>query len=156
MTAGEDQAQPIILNAFLFIGLFRRTGLRFEMSHELVLRRIKSCPPTQSINGFESGRRDQPWPRVAGYSSRRPQAQRSRKGFVHRLLGKIKITQQADQSCQDPSRISAIKGVQRFAYLLRGMLGHGLDISKPTAWNQFCEVRAEAAMPICRTSPAAA
>ena len=48
----------------------------------------------------------------------RPQAQRSRKGFVHRLLGKIKITEQADQSCQDSSRIHAIKGVEQFAYLL--------------------------------------
>jgi hypothetical protein len=50
--------------------------------------------------------------RVAGYSTPRPEAQRSRKGFVHRLLGKIKITEQADQSRQDSSRIHAIKGVE--------------------------------------------
>ena len=60
----------------------------------------------------------------------RPQAQRSRKGFVHRLLGKIKITEQADQSCQDSSRIHAIKGVEQFAYLLGGTLGHDDDLSK--------------------------
>src|SRR5712691_5518704 len=133
MTAGKNQAQPIvfkaILKAVLLIGPFRRTRLRFEIAHELVLRRIKSCPSTQSINSFESGRRNQPWPRVAGYPTPRPQAQRSRKGFVHRLLGKIKITEQADQSCQDPSRIHAIKGVEQFAYLviyrLGGTLGHG-------------------------------
>src|SRR5713226_3511847 len=116
MTAGKNQAQPVVFKAELlqavlciFIGPYRRTPLRFEISHELVLRRIKSCPSTQSINGFESGRRNQPWPRVAGYSTPRPQAQRSRKGFVHRLLGKIKITEQADQSCQDSSRIHAIR-----------------------------------------------
>src|ERR1700686_4897970 len=116
MTAGKNQPQPvifkaIILKAVLLIGPLRRTPLPFEMSRELVLRRIKSCPSTQSINGFESGRRNQPCPRVAGPSTLRPQAERSRKGFVHRLLGKIKITQQADQSCQDSSRIHAIKGV---------------------------------------------
>src|SRR6202166_309642 len=137
MTAGKDQAQPIILNAVLFIGPFRRTPLRFEISHELVLGRIKSCPSTQSINRFESGRRNQPWSRVLGYSTRRPQAQRSRKGLVHRLLGKIKITEQADKSCQDPSRIHAIKGVEQFAYLLRGTLGHDDDFSKPATPNQF-------------------
>src|SRR5580698_3121486 len=139
MTAGKNQAQPIILQAVLFIciGASRRTPLRFEISRELVLRRIKSCPSTQSINGFESGRRNQPWPRVAGYSTPRPQAQRSRKGFVHRLLGKIKITEQADQSCQDSSRLHAIKGVEQFAYLLRGMLGHDDDFSKPVTPNQF-------------------
>src|SRR5437868_10457891 len=121
----------------LFIRLFRRAHLRFEISHELVLRRIKSGPSTQSINGFESGRRNQPWSRVAGYSTPRPQAQRSRKGFVHRLLGKIKITEQADQSCQDSSRIHAIKGVEQFAYLLGGTLGHDDDLSKPATPNQL-------------------
>src|SRR5258708_39005863 len=99
MTAGKNQAQPVvfkvlILKAVLLIGPFRRTRLRFEISYEVVLRRIKSCPSAQSINSFESGRRNQPWPRVAGDSTLRPQAQRSRKGFVHRLFGKIKIAKQ--------------------------------------------------------------
>src|SRR6266851_3545642 len=147
MTARKNQAQPIILKAVLFIGSFRRTPLRFEISHELVLRRIKSCPSTQSINGLESGRRNQPWSRVAGYSTLRPHAQRSRKGFVHRLLGKIKITEQADQSCQDSSRIHAIKGVEQFAYLLGGMLGHDDDSSKPATPNQFGKRRIDAKCP---------
>src|SRR5579864_9787337 len=141
MTASENQAQPIIfkavLKAVLCIGPLRRTPLRFEIAYELVLRCIKSCPSTQSINGFESGRRNQPWSRVVGYSTARPQAQRSRKGFVHRLLGKIKLAEQADQSCQNSSRIRAIKGVEQFAYLLGGTLGHDDDVSKPAAPNQF-------------------
>src|SRR5713226_3044084 len=147
MTARKNQAQPIILKAVLFIGPFRRTPLRFEISHELFLRRIKSCPSTQSINGFESGRGNQPWSRVAGYSTPRPQAQRSRKGFVHRLLCKIKITEQTDQSCQDPSRIHAIKGVEQFAYLLRGTLRHDDDFSKPATPNQFGKRRIDAKCP---------
>src|SRR5271166_43710 len=147
MTAGKNQAQPIILKAVVFLRAFRRTRLRFEISHELVLRRIKSCPSTQSINGFESGRRNQPWSRVAGYSTARPQAQRSRKGFVHRLLGKIKITKQADQSCKNSSRIHAIKGVEQFAYLLRGALGHDDDLSKPATPNQFGKRRIDAKCP---------
>ncbi len=88
---------------------------------------------------------------LSGHSTLRPQAQRSRKGFVHRLLGKIKIAEQADQSCQDSSRIHAIKRVEQFAYLViylfagtRGYdtlghatLGHDHDISKPATPNQF-------------------
>src|SRR5580692_8035501 len=154
MTAGKNQAQPVvfkgvILKAVFFIRPFGRTRLRFEMSRELVLRRIKSCPSTQSIDGFESGRRNQPWSRVAGYSTPRPQAQRSRKGFVHRLLGKIKITEQANQSCQDSSRIHAIEGVEQFAYLLGGRLGydtlgHDDDLSKPAIPNQFGKRRIDA------------
>src|SRR5260370_35902954 len=142
MRAGKNQAQPVVFEAIilktaLFIGPFRRTRLRFEISREFVLRRINACPSTQRINGFESGRRNQPWSRVAGYSTARPHAERSRKGFVHRLLGKIKITEQADQSCQDSSRIRAIKGVEQFAYLLGGTLGHDDDLSKPATPNQF-------------------
>src|SRR5258708_24868208 len=68
MTAGKNQAQPVVFKAvlkgailkavrFMFIRPFRRTRLRFEISHELVLRRIESCPSTQSINSFEPGRR---------------------------------------------------------------------------------------------------
>jgi hypothetical protein len=56
---------------------------------------------------------------------------------VHRLLGKIKITEQADQSSQDSSRLHAIKGVDQFAYLLGGTLGHDDDLSKPATPNQF-------------------
>src|ERR1700730_10240121 len=154
MTARKNQAQPIIFKTvilkavlFIIIGPFRRTPLRFEISRELVLRRIKSCPSTQSINGFESGRRNQPWSRVAGYSTARPQAQRSRKGFVHRLLGKIQITEQADQSCQDSSRIHAIKGVEQFAYLLGGTLAHEDVFSKPATPNQFGKRRIDAKCP---------
>src|SRR5579859_6644679 len=156
MAARENQAQPIILKAVLFIGLVRRTRLRFEISHELVLRRIKSCPSTQSINGFESGRRNQPGPRVIGHSTRRPRAQRSGKGLVHRLLSEIKITEQADQSCQDSSRIHAIKGVEQFAYLVTYLLGgtlgydplgHDNDLSKTSHPNQFGKQQLEAKCP---------
>src|SRR5277367_1467372 len=121
------------------------------MMRELVLRPIESCPSAQSINGFESRRRNQPWPRLAGYSTRRPKAQRSRKGFVHRLFGKIKITEQADQSCQDSSRIHAINGVEQFAYLvtclLGGAHGHDDDLSKPAAPNQFGKRRVDVKCP---------
>src|SRR5262249_5320577 len=147
MTARKDQAQPIILKAVLFIGPFRRTPLRFEISRKLVLRRIKSCPSMQRINGFEAGSRNQPWSRVGGDSTARPQAQRRRKGFVHRLLGKIKITEQADQSCQDSSRIHAIKRVEQFAYLLGGRLGHDDDLSKSATPNQFGKRRIDAKCP---------
>src|SRR5207244_5182553 len=82
--------------------------------------------------------------RAARYDTPRQQAHRMRKGFVHRLLGKIKITEQADQSCQDSSRIHAIKGVEQFAYLLGGTLRHGNDHSKPATPNQFGKRRIDA------------
>jgi hypothetical protein len=90
---------------------------------------------------------------LPGNSTPGPQAQRSRKGFVHRLLGKIKITEQADQSCQDSPRIHAVKGVEQFAYLVMYLLGgtfghdtlgHNDDLSKPATPNQFGKRRIDA------------
>jgi hypothetical protein len=43
------------------------------------------------------------WSRVGGYTSPRPEAERRRKGLVHRILGQIEITERADQSCEDSS-----------------------------------------------------
>ncbi len=131
MTAREDQAQPIVLERVRFAGPFRRAPLRFEMPHELVLRRIEPRPSTEGIDGSESSRRDQPGSRVAGHSTARPHAQRRRKSFVHGLLGKIKIPEQADQRGPDSSRIHAIQGVEQCAYLLGGSLRHDEDVSKP-------------------------
>jgi hypothetical protein len=68
---------------------------------------------------------------------------------VHRLLGKIKISEQADQSCQDSPRIRAIQGVEQFTYPLGGTLGHYDDLSKPATPNQFSELRIDAKCPDC-------
>src|SRR5579863_8333212 len=147
MTAGEDQTEAVvfqaILKAVLFIRPLLRTRLRFEMAGELVLRRIKSGPSAESIDGFEPGRRNQPGSRVVGYSILWPQAQSSREGFVHGFFGKVEITEQADQRCQDSPRIHAIKGIEQFACrhtcLLGGRLGHEDDLSKPGCPKQFGE-----------------
>src|SRR3954466_1526871 len=103
MAAGKDQSQTVVLKALLFVGSFRRTRLRFEMSREVVLRGIKSRPASQGIDGFEARGRNQPWARARGCPTASPGTQRGRKGLVHRLLGKIEITEQADQGCEDPS-----------------------------------------------------
>src|SRR6266481_9730971 len=65
------------------------------------------------------------------------------------LLGKIKITEQTDQSRQDSSRIHAIKGVEQFAYLLGGTLGHDDDLSKPGMPKQFGKRRTGAKCSRC-------
>jgi hypothetical protein len=137
MTAGKNQSQPIILKAILLTGTFRRTPLRFEIAHELVLRRIESCPSTQSINGFESGGRNQPWSRVAGYSTPRPHAQRSRKGLVHGLFGDIEISEQARQRSKNPARFGPVKRLYGSAELFGNILRHARQINKQTHSTQL-------------------
>ena len=160
MTAGENQAQPVIFEApifeaviyFIFIRPFRRTRLRFEVLHQLVLRRVKSCASTESINGFEWRRRNQPWSRVAGYST----SLAKRSAQPQRLCGiassvSIKITEQADQSCQDSSLNRRDKESRAIAYLvtylLGGTFGHGDDVSRATTPNQLSQTAIDARCP---------
>jgi hypothetical protein len=50
----------------------------------------------------------------------------------------------ASASCQDSSRIHAIDGVEQFAYVLGGTLGHDDDLSKPATPEQFGKRRIDA------------
>src|SRR3984893_12500034 len=112
MTAGKNQAQPIILKAVLFIGPSRRTPLRFEISRELVLRRIKSCPSTQSINGFESGDRNQPWSPPVRNTSLRPGLQSGGECLMHGLFGEIQISEEAHERRQNPARFRSVQSLK--------------------------------------------
>src|SRR5713226_7974579 len=137
MTARKNQAQPIILKAVLFIGPFRRTPLRFEISHELVLRRIKSCPSTQSINGFESGRRNQPWSRVVRNTSLRPGLQSGGECLMHGLFGEIQISEEAHERRQNPARVRSVKSLNGPAELFGHRRRHPRQTSKRSGSTQL-------------------
>jgi len=59
------------------------------------------------------------------------------KRFVHGILGEIKITEQANQSCQNPSRVRPIQQFDRSTYLLQSRFRHALESSKPAFLNQL-------------------
>jgi len=148
MTARKNQAQPIILKAVLFLGLFRRTPLRFEILHELILRRIESRSSPQSINGLESGRRNQPGSRVAGYSATRPRVQSSRKSFVHGLFGEINISEQANQRSKNPAGFGSVKRLYGFAQLFGNILRHARQATKRTSSTQMSPARHHSLLPL--------
>jgi len=71
-------------------------------------------PVDAEINGFDRGRRTQPWSRVAGIHSSATRPQRSARLRAIASSAKIKIaSSRLDQSCQDSSRIHAINGVEQ-------------------------------------------
>src|SRR5713101_2228404 len=123
MTARKNQAQPVVFKAIIFKAImlkavlfifswpFRRTPLRFERSRELVLRRIKSCPSTQSINGFESGRRNQPWSRPVRNTRLRPGLQSGGECLMHGLFGEIQNSEEAHERRQNAARFRSVKSL---------------------------------------------
>jgi len=144
MTARKNQAQPIILKAVLVIGPFRRFRLRFEISHQLVLdasnlarRRRVSMALNRAVE-INHGRG---LPGIPLFGHRLSAVA---KASCIRLLGKIKITEQADQSCQDSSRIHAIKRVEQFGICSMERSDMNADLSKPATSNQFGKRRIDA------------
>src|ERR1700683_4133811 len=116
MTADKNQAQPIILDVFLFLRAFRR--LRFQMQEEVLLRGVETGPPPHGVDGFESRRRDQPWPRIFRDAGLLPEVQCGAKGLLHSILREVEIPKQADQSRQNPSRVCPVQQLERLANLL--------------------------------------
>ena len=138
MAAGKNQAEAIVFEGVVFFaGHFGRERLRFEMAGEIVLRSGEAGAAAQGVDGFEAGGGNEPWARVGGDSTFWPEAQGSGEGFVHGFFGKIKITEQTDESGQDSSGVDAIEGVEIFADLFGGALGHEDDVSKAATPKQF-------------------
>ena len=91
------------------------TALR-DIARAPVPRRIKSCPATQRINGFESGGRNQPWTWVIGHSALRPETPaRVREEPRGRAPTSARSKSPGGGSeSQDSSRIHAIEGIEQF------------------------------------------
>src|SRR5262249_50647362 len=114
MAAGENQPKPVVLDALV---VQRRGGalVGVEMLGNDLLR-SKPPFPTHGINPLEPARGNQPSAWIGRYPLFRPPLQGGSEGVVQRVLGKIEVTQQADQRGENPARIRAIKCVDALIY----------------------------------------
>ena len=116
MAAGEDQPQLVVVYAFLIV----RHGIpRFgvESLGELHQRRIEPSAPPETVDGFEPARRHEPRPGVGGHTVPRPTLDRRGEGVMQRLLGEVKVAEQADQGGENATRLGAVDGVYRVSLI---------------------------------------
>ncbi len=112
MAAGEDQPEPVVLDA-LPVGprvriLDGQVGLA-----AFLIERVESRPPAHRVDGLEPARRHEPGARVARHAVAGPLLERGAKGVVHGLLGGIEIAEQANQRREDAPGFRFVDGTDR-------------------------------------------
>ncbi len=101
VTAGEDQAQPVLRHDVLLV------GDELEMARDLVLLLDETRTPPQAIDPLVARRADEPRDRVRRHSFRRPLLERRRAGLLQRLLGDVEVVEEANQRRDDPPVLGA-------------------------------------------------
>src|SRR5215470_374691 len=106
MAAGEDQAQPIVLDALLVVRR-RFVGDRFDFLSD-VLDRSEAGAAPYAVDRLEASRRDEPGARIRRQAFPRPLLERGAKSVVQPLLGEIEVAQQTHERREDAARLRAI------------------------------------------------
>ena len=121
VAAGEDQAQPVVLDA-----------LRLEERRVLCARvvrvevqRLEARLPAELVDGLEATRGHEPCARVRRHAVARPLLERRAEGLVQRLLGQGEIAEQADQGGEHGAGLGAIHRVDGRARLRLRLGIHG-------------------------------
>ena len=127
MAAGEDQPQPVVLDALVF-RLLGLTGARLQVLGEFRQRRVKPGAPAHAINGFEAAGRHEPGSRIGRHTIPRPTLYRLCEGIVQRLLGGVKVAEQANQGGKDLARFGAVDGIHQLAHPLSRVLAHCREV----------------------------
>src|SRR5687768_9668973 len=108
MTAGEDQAEAVILQRSIVQlrspGVLLRQPLR-EGSE----RTVEPSPPPELVDRLEAAGRDQPGPGIVGQPGLRPPRQSSRERILERFLGQIEISEEAYEGRQNPARLGTVE-----------------------------------------------
>jgi hypothetical protein len=99
VTAGEDQPQPVILNAAVVTTRLVRGG----QHGDLLQFGGPSRGAAQLVHGAMARRRDEPRAGVAGNAVAGPAFQRPRDGVLRTLLGEVPVTRRRDQGRDDPA-----------------------------------------------------
>ncbi len=108
VATGEDEPQAIVAEYFRVIlvnRLLQRRLRRRQVSID------NFCPEqliaADSVDRLVAACADQPGARIVRRALGRPLFDGRREGVLLRLLGQIEIAEQADQGCENPTRLSA-------------------------------------------------
>ena len=106
MAAGEDEAQPVVLDRILggARGIRRFLGLQVL---DRVVGPADARGLAQRVDALEACRGDEPGARVLRHAVARPLLDGRRERFLHRLLRAVEVPEQADQRREHPPRFLA-------------------------------------------------
>src|SRR5215213_219991 len=127
MTAGEDQAQPVILD--FLVGLFQgvvRVGT--GLLSEIIQRGINAGITAQRVNRLEAPGRNEPGARIGRYSIPRPLFHCNPESVLQGVFGKVKIAEQTDQGGKYAARLRPVKAIDLVMHLFSAIVIHHFEI----------------------------
>ncbi|MNE09895.1 hypothetical protein D3C80_1025860 [compost metagenome] len=128
VTAGEDQAQAVVLQLFVIhLSLLER----LQRLHQLRLGTVETRTPAQAVDRLEAPGGHQPGPGAGRNTVTLPAFDGNEKCFVHGLFSQVEVAQQANQCRQDAPRLLAIDRLQLCPY--RSKRGHQSGICVVTS-----------------------
>ena len=106
MAAGEDQPQPVVgeLGLGLVVDLLRAGREPLQALQDLLLDLQRALAP-QAVDRLVARDEGDPGPGVLGRAVGRPALERDHEGLLHRLLGEVEVTEDADQTRDRPPRL---------------------------------------------------
>jgi hypothetical protein len=121
MSAGEDQAQPLVPDPDQAVGREVHDLARFAGVAGLLVLSVGGALTAQPVERPVTRDRDEPLRRRVRNAGRWPVLQRRRGGLLQRLLGELEIPQPVDERRQHPRPIGKEDAPERLA----GRLGYG-------------------------------
>ena len=102
VAAGEDQAQPIVFDAFL-VGPGGGVVHRELLGGALFVELIESGAAAEAVDRLEPAGGHQPGARVCGHSFLRPLLERGAERVLQGFFGDVEVAEQADERGQNPT-----------------------------------------------------
>jgi hypothetical protein len=103
VTAGKDQAQPIVFDKLPIGNLLGRKGLGVLLFERVEARAPGWCPPGASRRSMPSA-----GARILRHAFARPLLERGAECIVQRFLGEVEVAEQAHQCREDATRLRAV------------------------------------------------
>jgi len=106
VAAGEDEAKPVVLHGSHLLGHTRVVIATREHRH-LAQQFQSTRLAAQAVDGAVAGSRRDPAARVGRQADARPLAQGDGERLLHRILGEVDVTEDADQGGDGSARLLA-------------------------------------------------
>src|SRR5262245_9562930 len=123
MAAGEDQAEPVVLDA-LVLPLLGVTGRGFQLLGKLRHRLIVPSAPAHAVDGFEATGGNEPRARIGRDSIPRPLLDGHRKGIVQRLFCSVEVDKETDQRVENLPRFRLVDALNQLMHLFSLLFAH--------------------------------
>ena len=119
MATRENEAQPVVLDAFGVPWRRRLVGDAFDLFGDIV-ERVELRAPADAVDGLEPAGRHEPCARIRRHAIARPLLERRTERVGQRLFGEIEVAEQANQRGEDAPRFGAVHRLDCVRHALGG------------------------------------